>query len=124
MQSAINSKFDNARHEETQTTENDEQINMKEQGPTFAHAVESTQSEIENMVQERLSTLNDHVDGLEGQLQSIEQNVKDRSNKQIEKLQIRLNNWVDTVERQVNSVEKRLMKKIQSLEDIKNIMNT
>ena len=98
---------------------------MKVQDPTFAKQVtETTQSEIDNIVQERLTTLNDHVDGLEGQLQSLECNIRDRSTRQIEKLQSKLNDWVMTVEAQVNSVEKRLMTKISGLEEIKNIMQT
>ena len=50
--------------------------------------------------------------------------MRDRSGRQIEKLQVKLNDWVETVEKQVNNVEKKLMKKIQSLEDIKNLMIT
>ena len=52
LQSVMNEKFDTAYqyHEETKTTEQDDRIDMKEQGPTFAKHVDSTQSEIENMV--------------------------------------------------------------------------
>ena len=57
---ATQEKFEKQRHEETQTTErDDESSGLKEL---------DTQINIENGFQEKLSTLNEQVDGLEGQL--------------------------------------------------------
>ena len=68
LQCVADEKFGgNARHEETQTTQqDDDDMKEHERGLTFQNDGEINQSSIENMVHDKLSTLNDHVDGLEG----------------------------------------------------------